>query len=208
MASFGPPGQPDDPYQRPTAGPVGSPPPAPDGGYPPPGPFPPAGPVPQFHPPPPPGYALPPAPRRNGGRIALIIGLVAVLLLCPCLGLTGFAVWRATSADDASPTVVTSAEPSAAATEEPGTDPSTADPDPTAGIDVAVGDCVVNDGTNEEAELREVPCGPDTFEVLLRIPETTDGQRCRTLSPRSTANYVHDNPVDIFDYVLCLRKHS
>ncbi|WP_088964330.1 LppU/SCO3897 family protein [Micromonospora purpureochromogenes] len=138
----------------------------------------------------------------------MIIGLVAVLLLCPCLGLTGFAVWRATSADDASPTVVTSAEPSAAATEEPGTDPSTAEPDPTEGIDVAVGDCVVNDGTDEDAELREVPCGPDTFEVLLRIPETTDGQRCRTLSPRSTANYVHDNPVDLFDYVLCLGKHS
>ncbi|WP_446211943.1 LppU/SCO3897 family protein [Micromonospora sp. IBSANI012] len=117
-------------------------------------------------------------------------------------------MWRATSADDASPTVVTSAEPSAAATEEPGTDPSTAEPDPTEGIDVAVGDCVVNDGTDEEAELREVPCGPDTFEVLLRIPETTDGQRCRTLSPRSTVNYVHDNPVDLFDYVLCLRKRS
>ncbi|MEU4714053.1 hypothetical protein AB0F73_10445 [Micromonospora purpureochromogenes] len=47
-------------------------------------------------------------------------------------------MWRATSADDASPTVVTSAEPSAAATEEPGTDPSTAEPSER--IDVAVGD--------------------------------------------------------------------
>ena len=65
---------------------------------------------------------------------------------------------------------------------------------------------MVNDGTASKAELRKVPCGPNTYEVLLRIPGTADGDRCKTRAPESTANYVHDNSIDFLDYVLCLKK--
>ncbi|PZF97313.1 LppU/SCO3897 family protein [Micromonospora deserti] len=136
----------------------------------------------------------------------MIIGLVVLLLLCPCLGIAGWAVYQAGDDDEpanSAPSTSAPAEP----TREPSAAPSSAEPSPTEEDDTfAKGDCVVNDGTDDEAELRKVPCGPDTYEVLLRIPATTDGDRCKTRAPSSTANYVHDNSVDFLDYVLCLKK--
>jgi hypothetical protein len=188
------------------------PPPTSGAGYPPPGPFPPAPGVPvagQWGAPPPPGYAMPPAPpaKKRGGRIALIIILVVVLLLCPCLGLAGWAVFRA--ADNGGKSAAPAVSTSAAPTEEPSAAPTTAEPSPTDdGGDFAKGDCVVNDGTDANAELRKVPCGPNTYQVLLKIPATSDGDKCKTLAPSATANYVHDNSVDFLDYVLCLKKRT
>ncbi|MBQ1074047.1 PT domain-containing protein [Micromonospora sp. C31] len=153
----------------------------------------------------------------------MVIGLVVVLLLCPCLGLAGWAFWQTGEDDDpvAAPTVSAPADPTAQPTsqptsqpisgpteeptDEPTAAPTSARPSP-ARRDFAKGDCVVNDGTASKAELRKVPCGPDTYEVLLRIPGTADGSRCRTRAPKATANYVHDNSVDLLDYVLCLKK--
>ncbi|MEV1145766.1 hypothetical protein [Micromonospora sp. NPDC049799] len=138
----------------------------------------------------------------------MIIGLVALLLLCPCLALAGWAVWQvADDSDDPSvsaPAITAPADPTGAPTPAP----TTAEPSPTEDdeAEFARGDCVVNDGTEDDAELRKVPCGPDTYEVLLRIPATVDGDRCATRAPEATANYVHDNPVDLLDYVLCLRE--
>ncbi|MFI5487808.1 hypothetical protein ACIBXA_20000 [Micromonospora echinaurantiaca] len=137
----------------------------------------------------------------------MIIGLVVVLVLCPCLGLAGWAVYQAAEDDDPSPSPSVSASASAEPTAEPSPDESSAEPSPTSDDDdYAKGDCVVNDGTDDDAELRKVPCGPNTYEVLLRLPATTDADQCKTRAPRSTAHYVHDNSVDLFDYVLCLRK--
>ncbi|MET7821669.1 LppU/SCO3897 family protein [Micromonospora zamorensis] len=147
---------------------------------------------------------MPPAApvKKTGGRVALIVTLVVLLVLCPCLGLAGWAVWKiADASDDVTP------RPSSAPVFPPAL-PSDAPPSaaPTPAREFARGDCVVNEGTEENAELRKVPCGPDTYQVLLRIPATTDGDRCETLAPQATANYVHDNSVDLFDYVLCLKK--
>ncbi|WP_348651084.1 hypothetical protein [Micromonospora sp. WMMD812] len=130
----------------------------------------------------------------------MIVALVVLLLLCPCVGLVGWAVWRVADADSTAtpgPSVSVPAVPA----------PSTAAPSPSEDDEeYARGDCVVNDGTDDNAELRKVPCGPNTYEVLLRIPATTDGDRCDTLAPQATANYVHDNTVDLLDYVLCLKE--
>ncbi|MFG3422233.1 hypothetical protein [Micromonospora sp. NPDC048063] len=141
----------------------------------------------------------------------MIIGLVVVLLLCPCLGIAGWAVWQAGEDDDPSisaPATSAPASPTGEPTDEPSAAPSSAEPSPTEDDDddFAKGDCVVNDGTSTDAELRKVPCGPNTYEVLLRIPGTSDGDKCKTRAPKSTANYVHDNSVDFLDYVLCLKK--
>ncbi|MEU0547190.1 hypothetical protein [Micromonospora sp. NPDC005979] len=137
----------------------------------------------------------------------MIVGLVVLLLLCPCLGLVGWAAWRIADSDsDATPL------PSASAPVFPPGLPSDApssvapSPDEEEEEEFAKGDCVVNDGSEDDAELRKVPCGPNTYQVLLRIPATTDGDRCETLAPQATANYVHDNSIDLFDYVLCLKK--
>ncbi|WP_433321332.1 LppU/SCO3897 family protein [Micromonospora sp. CA-269861] len=148
---------------------------------------------------------MPPAPpaKKTGRNVALIITVVVLLVLCPCLGLAGWAVWKVADAgSDAARTPSTSAPVVPPAL--PSDAPTSAAPTPDE--EFARGDCVVNDGSEDDAELRKVPCGPNTYQVLLRIPATTDGDRCETLAPQATANYVHDNSVDLFDYVLCLKK--
>ncbi|MET8283186.1 hypothetical protein [Micromonospora sp. NPDC005174] len=135
----------------------------------------------------------------------MIVGLVVLLLLCPCLGLAGWAAWRIADSDsDVTPLPSTSAP--VAPPGLPSDAPSPVVPSPDEEEEFAKGDCVVNDGSEDDAELRKVPCGPNTYQVLLRIPATTDGDRCQTLAPQATANYVHDNSIDLFDYVLCLKK--
>ncbi|WP_431917518.1 LppU/SCO3897 family protein [Micromonospora wenchangensis] len=148
----------------------------------------------------------------------MIVGLVVILLLCSCLGLGSWFFLASDDGDDPAPSTGISAAPTEngptqstpTAAPEPTDEPTTAEPTPTptGAAQIVRGDCVVNDGTASDAELRKVPCGPNTYEVLLRIPASTNGERCRTLAPESNANYVHDNSVDIFDYVLCLRKRS
>ncbi|MER7459056.1 hypothetical protein [Micromonospora sp. NPDC126480] len=134
----------------------------------------------------------------------MIIGLVVLLLLCPCLGLAGWAGWQAASEDAPSVSLPETTSAPAPPTRDP---LPTAEPSPTEdGDDFRRGDCVVNDGTDDDAELRKVPCGPNTYEVLLRIPASTDGDRCEVLAPEATANYVHDNSVNLLDYVLCLKE--
>jgi hypothetical protein len=154
----------------------------------------------------PPAVTAPPKPKR-GGRVALIVTLVVLLVLCPCLGLAGWAVWK--SGDDDKPAAPATTAP-AVPTDEPTAAPTSAEPSPTETADdaFAKGDCVVNDGTDSDAKLRKVKCGPNTYQVLLRIPGTSDGDRCKKAAPTATANYVNDGPLDSLDYVLCLKKRT
>ena len=152
------------------------------------------------------GPGIPAAPaKRKGLKIGLIIGAVVLLLLCVCGGL---GIWGLVSleSDGSDPGPIGAPTPSATAPASP-----TASPTPTAGPTEAVpnflvGDCLVNDGSNSEPELRKVPCAPDTYEVLLRIPFSTDGDACEQRSPESDSNYVYDNTLDIADYVLCMKR--
>ncbi|WP_308195342.1 hypothetical protein [Micromonospora sp. MH99] len=150
---------------------------------------------------------MPPAPpaKRNGGKIALIVALVVLLLVCPCLGLFGWAALKAADSDSDSAAPAPSLSVPVVPPGLPSDAPSPVLPSPDE-EEFAKGDCVVNDGSEDDADLRKVPCGPNTYQVLLRIPATTDGDRCATLAPQATANYVHDNAIDVFDYVLCLKK--
>ncbi|MFC0004247.1 LppU/SCO3897 family protein [Micromonospora siamensis] len=154
----------------------------------------------------PPGYPAPPA-RRSGRKIALIVGAVLVALLCPCLVLAGWLILPSGDDDRSSsaPSTAVPADPTEEPAEEPTEEP-TEEPSAPGATDFAKGDCVVNDGTSQAAELRKVPCGPGTFEVLLRIPGTAEGDRCARLAPEATANYVSDGPLAEQDFVLCLRR--
>jgi hypothetical protein len=67
-----------------------------------------------------------------------------------------------------------------------------------------VGDCLVNEGSNEAPTMRKVTCAAATFEVLKRIPLTTDKTRCNGV-PGYTHNFFFDSSVDADDLVLCLK---
>ncbi|MEE6258406.1 LppU/SCO3897 family protein [Plantactinospora sonchi] len=166
------------------------------------------------------GYGQPGAPlgpptaeKKGGGlKIALIIGGIVLLLLCLC-GIGGV-VWAVNQGDDDPNDPVGAPTPSASASagpSRPSSAPTTADA-PTTGDeeDFKTGDCLVNDGSDDDPELRKVPCGPNTYEVLSRIPFTIDGDRCKDDpifgSPQTDVNYVYDDSMDIGDFVLCLKE--
>uniref|UniRef100_UPI0036711E7D LppU/SCO3897 family protein n=1 Tax=Plantactinospora solaniradicis TaxID=1723736 RepID=UPI0036711E7D len=155
----------------------------------------------------PPGAPLgqPGAPKKKGGlKLALIIGGVVLLLLCACVG--GGVWWLVDRAPDDSGTNPIGAPTSTAgpATPTPRTTPSSSTER------YAKGDCLVNDGTDSDPKLRKVTCGPDTFEVLSRIPFTTDPDQCKEDAifgaPEADAHYVQDDPLDLGDFVLCLKS--
>jgi hypothetical protein len=153
-----------------------------------------------------PGWGQPAAPKKRSGlKIGLIIGGVLALLLCGCL--VGVSVWlfRLAENNTSDPTPVSA--PSARATAAaPSASPSVDDDG-----NFAKGDCVVNEGTADDAKLRKVPCGPDTYEVLSKIPFTTDADKCES-DPifgdrNTTTTYRHDDPSgDFGDYVLCMKE--
>ncbi|SDY18129.1 hypothetical protein SAMN05444365_101961 [Micromonospora pattaloongensis] len=194
--------------------PPGAFPPPPPGGFPPPpqGGFPapdypaPSSGAPAWGQPPAPGMPVPPpASSKRGLKIGLIIGAVVLLLLCLCGGLFVYAV--ANYEDDAADSV---AAPTASASpsESPSVSPSPSEDD-TADDDLVKGDCVVNEGTDSDAELRKVPCGPDTFEILAKIPFTTDSKRCENQfmgSPETDTTFTSDGPGSLNDFVLCMKE--
>ncbi|HEX6968873.1 MAG TPA: hypothetical protein VF174_08720 [Micromonosporaceae bacterium] len=154
---------------------------------------------------PPPPYGAPPPPGKGGGnglKLALIIGGVVLLVLLICCGV-GIVVLLNMDTDlNTSPTVN---QPSAVTSETPQADDEATD-DPGA---FAKGDCVVNDGTDDDATLRKVPCGPDTYEVLTVIPFTTDDSRCDDPvfgDPETDTTFTYDSTMSIEDYVLCMKS--
>lgn len=142
-------------------------------------------------------YGPPPPAKRNGLKIGLIIGAVVLVLLCLCGVLVVVGLTRIADSDyvAGTPTPRPNLSTEAEETEDPGF-----------GQEFNQGDCVVNDGTDSNAELRKVPCAPGTFQVMLKIPFTTDGDDCKLLAPDADADYIHDSPLNSSDYVLCLKK--
>jgi hypothetical protein len=170
-----------------------------------------------------PGYGQPAPPSRGGGaKIALIIAGVVLVALC---GGGAFTAWKLTSDDDngggtANPT--TTAAPSGSGT---GTGTSTRTSSPTATSTATggggsnnpdtftKGTCFVNEGTEDDPEVRRVACTTaGAYEVVAKINFTTDEKRCddRVLGAGAgnwNASYVMDkSPGSTGDYVLCLKK--
>lgn len=161
--------------------------------------------------PPPPGAPVPgavPPKKGNGGKIALIIGLVAVVLLCGCGGLVAWGVSKAgdkiEDVKDALPTSFPT--PTWAPTGRPTGGSSTDDEN------FKKGDCVVNEGTNSNPKLKKVTCKSGAFEVVAEIPFTTDATRCDNQflgagKGKYDSTYTYDQtPGTLGDYVLCLKQ--
>jgi hypothetical protein len=148
-------------------------------------------------------WATPPppdAPRRNTPMVALVVTLSLLMMA----GL-GAALWllneRRESPSTASPT--TSAAP------DPGVAPvGTED----ARFNVKQGDCVVNEGSDDDPEMRTTVCTSGTYEVLKRIEGKTTGEKdaegkCSKVSGY-TKWYFYDSSLDDLDFVLCLKEHK
>lgn len=158
----------------------------------------------------PPYAAVPPPSKGNGAKIALIVGgiVLAVLLVC-CIG--GIVIAALMDDDDdkspnAAPKVTT--VPSHIADPDGKASPSGKDEDLDAD-DIEVGDCVINTGTDDDASLKKVPCGPDTYEVLSIIPFTSDDTQCDNpflgAPDEYDTTFTHDSSRDYEDYVYCMK---
>ncbi|GAB7049254.1 LppU/SCO3897 family protein [Catenuloplanes indicus] len=151
------------------------------------------------------GWGGPPPQKSGAGKVVgIIVGAVAVFALLICAGVYFAAVRTTEAIDDVIATVPTTVP----------TFP-TADPFPTPTEDntdeeaenVQVGDCIVNDGTDDNASIRKVPCAKDTLEVLIRIPFTDDGEKACADIEGADSWYMYTSATvgGVGDYVLCLK---
>ncbi|MGC9666063.1 LppU/SCO3897 family protein [Planosporangium sp. 12N6] len=154
----------------------------------------------------------PPAGSKRGLKIGLIIGGIVLLLLCLCGGAAVYGLAKLGEAES-KPAAVSSRSVGAAPSTSPGRR-SSPSPSPTGESaddedTLAKGDCVVNDGNNSDPKLRKVTCGPNTYEILLKIPFTTDSERCNNQfggAPGTEATFTRDGTGTLNDFVLCMKK--
>jgi hypothetical protein len=155
-----------------------------------------------------------PVERRRGGGNGLAIAVIAGLALLVCGGgpLAYYLVSRDTnSTSQAQHGPSRPAATAPATTAAPTPEPTTPRPTATGGgsgsdvFSVRIGDCLANEGTDSAPKMRAAKCGPDTYEVLKRIPGTTSRNRCDGV-PGYTHNYFYDSTTDDKDFVLCLKR--
>jgi hypothetical protein len=142
-----------------------------------------------------------PPPKRNTPIIALVVTLGVLI----CVGL-GATAWLLKERSDDKPQA--SSSPSDAAT-NPGPVPLGSED---ARFNVKQGDCVVNQGTDDQPEMRATACTSGTYQVLKRIDGKTSGEKdaeakCAKV-PGYTKWYFYDSPLDDLDLVLCLKEHK
>lgn len=164
---------------------------------------------------PPAGYGDGPFPPRRRRPLVAVLGIVALLLLGAGAGVlwfrTGDDEVPAASGSGPNPSITTSAS-----TAEPDTSasptPNVAAPDSSANPRfVEVGECVRNDGpVDGKPELLITECGPQTYEVLLRVDGPTTGEEDAATKCASVGGYTNwfffDSDLDTLDFVLCLKQ--
>ncbi len=139
----------------------------------------------------------------------MIIGMVAVLVVLLCGG--GLVALYVIGKGSNNPTSQQSKAPLAQATGQQAASPMpTAANSPTADMldpvtAIKVGQCVVNNGTNNQADLQIVPCAKNTFKVLARFNNTLDPKRCGSV-PGYTHYFTYETTPKSDDFVLCLKQ--
>jgi hypothetical protein len=150
----------------------------------------------------PPAWPQAPPPRRRNTAMLTLVVVLAVFVV----GGAATAVWLVTRGHPAKPGAVAA----------PSTVPTSAGvltPEPATSEDgrfVRKGQCVRNEGTAQQPEMRIVGCTTGTYEVLKRIDGRTTGQadaetKCAKV-PHYTKWYFYDSELDSLDFVLCLRE--
>jgi hypothetical protein len=141
----------------------------------------------------------PSPPRRNTPMVALVVTLGVLI----CIGL-GATAWLLKERNDRNnPAARTS--PSSVA--NPGPAPLGSED---ARFYVKEGDCVVNEGTDDEPEMKVTACTSGTYKVLKQVKGKASGEKdaeskCAKV-PGYTKWYFYDSPLDDLDFVLCLKE--
>jgi hypothetical protein len=143
------------------------------------------------------GQTPPPLPPK---RNTPIVALVVVLGLLIVVGL-GTTAWLLNDGRKAK----TQAQNTTSASAAPGTVQGSED-----ARFVVAGQCVVNQGTNDQPDMRRTGCASGTYEVLKVLRGKTTGEKdaeakCSKV-PGYTNWYFYDSELDELDFVLCLKK--
>ncbi|XVV12742.1 LppU/SCO3897 family protein [Actinoplanes sp. CA-131856] len=145
----------------------------------------------------------PPPPKRNTPIIALVVTLG--VLICIGLGATAWLLKERNDkkANQAAP------NPSASATQPGGPAPRGSED---ARFYVKEGDCVVNEGSDAQPDMRTSACTSGTFEVLKQVKGKTSGEKDAEKKCSSVTGYTkwyfYDSAFDDLDFVLCLKEHK
>jgi len=145
------------------------------------------------------GQQMPPPPKRNTTMVALVVTLGVLI----CIGL-GTTAWLLKARSDRNHDA---AETSASSATDPGPAPQGSED---ARFYVKEGDCVVNEGSDDEPKMKVTPCSSGTYLVLKQIRTKTTGPKdaeakCAKV-PGYTKWYFFDSPLDDLDFVLCLKE--
>lgn len=143
---------------------------------------------------------LPPAPKRNTPIIALVVTLGVLIVIG--LGTTAWLLNERAAEREPQ------ASPTASATAP------VAGPAPQGSEDarfyVKEGDCVLNEGTDGEPNMRATACTTGTYEVLARFPGKATGEKDAERKCAKVNGYTkwffYDSALDDLDFVLCLRE--
>jgi hypothetical protein len=164
-------------------------------------------------PPPPP---LPP-PRHKGGLYALVAVLVVV-----AASAVGYALYLLSSQeDDSDPTAGGGQTPTPAVTAGSSTTPApSGSPRDNIGLNAAtaqVDDCLLNDGTSEQPQMRVVACDTDedgqVFQVLAIFNERVEGENANEQAQQICADtegykYHYYEVSDSASFVLCMTERE
>ncbi|MFC0532944.1 LppU/SCO3897 family protein [Phytohabitans kaempferiae] len=156
------------------------------------------------------GQPVPPPPPKKSSR-ALIFVIVALALLVVAGGVAAVVklggsgetpLTQQTTPAPGDPT----GEPGGAPEPEPTQDATPAPENSTDARFVKAGQCVVNEGSNDQPVLKIVECGSKTFEVLARFDGTIDYEtKCKTVEGYQF-HYFFDSELNPLDFVLCLKQ--
>jgi hypothetical protein len=151
-------------------------------------------------------YAAPqaPPPPPPANRTGLIVGLAALAVLLVGAATLIFVLTRTDNPPPTGESPPPSSGPATSGQPGGGGGPTTG-ASPTDVRFVTVGQCVVNEGTNDDPKMRIVPCGPRTYEVIKRQDGTHDVNVCKGV-PGYTDHFYFDVTLDSLDYVLCLKR--
>jgi len=156
------------------------------------------------------GWNQPPK-KSKGPMIAIIIVVVVVVLAAAGVG--GWAVFGrgggSTHADPTPSPTHTSASPSPTSeSPSPSESPSASLPGGDA-VSVQEGQCVKNEGTSSNPNLKIVDCGPGTYKVLKKFRGTHDTDKCKSVSGYTTSYYqTFGDDLSSLDFVLCMQKQE
>lgn len=164
-------------------------------------------------------------PPDRGSRSNTVLYAAVTVLVVVVAGAVGYALYLL-SGEDATPAAGQTESPAAVSPQVTGTtgEASSPTPGPTqdttgqAASRAQAGDCLVNNGTNDEPQMQIVACDDEVdgqvYEVLARIDEPVEGDdpAAQNLSAQQacegTDGYTHHyfEKGDLLSFVLCMRE--